>query len=121
MPQIDSTEVLLTAEPKNLVVLVQMIYEGKINSRVAKDILFEVVVGGNDPMKLVSDRGLDQNNSEDEIQKIIDEVITSHSAVVSEYRAGKESALQFLVGQGMKISRGSANPRVLQELLKNLG
>ena len=122
MPQIDSTEVLLTAEPKNLVVLVQMIYEGKINSRVAKDILFEVVVGGNDPMKLVSDRGLDQNNSEDEIQKIIDEVITSHSAVVSEYRAGKESALQFLVGQGMKISRGSANPRVFQELLKkNLG
>jgi aspartyl-tRNA(Asn)/glutamyl-tRNA(Gln) amidotransferase subunit B len=122
MPQIDSIEVLLTAEPKNLVVLVQMIHEGKVNSRVAKDILFEVVVGGNDPMKLVSDRGLDQNNSEDEIQKIIDAVIASHSTVVSEYRTGKESALQFLVGQGMKISRGSANPRVLQELLKkNLG
>jgi aspartyl-tRNA(Asn)/glutamyl-tRNA(Gln) amidotransferase subunit B len=50
----------------------------------------------------------------------VQEVINANEKVVTEYKAGKEASLQFLVGQGMKVSKGSANPQVLATLLKEL-
>jgi len=52
-----------------------------------------------------------------ELPKIAQQVIDANPAVVAEYKAGKEAALQFLVGQGMKISKGSANPAALREAI----
>ncbi len=121
-PTIESTEVFVTAHESEFVALMQLLIEGKINSRIAKDILVEVVIEGKDPLMLVTERGLMQSNSEDEMQKIVLAVIAQHPTVVAEYKAGKLTTLQFLLGQGMKLSRGSANPKMLTDLLKsNLG
>ncbi len=101
----------------HFVALVRMLRKGSINSRTAKDLLPEVVFAGLDPESLVRERGLLQNSSEDEIVRIVTEVISNNESVVSDYKAGKTSVLQFLIGQGMKIGKGSANPEVLRKVL----
>lgn len=102
----------------NFLKLVTMVTEDKITSRAAKDLLTEVVFEGSDPEKLANDRGILQENSLDGLLPIVQQVITENPVVVADYKGGKETAIQFLVGQGMKLSRGAANPGVLLELIK---
>jgi aspartyl-tRNA(Asn)/glutamyl-tRNA(Gln) amidotransferase subunit B len=97
--------------------LLALVSEGKITSRVAKDLLPEVVFEGLSAQDIAISRGLLQQNSEDALRPIVETIIADNPAVVAEYRSGKESSLQFLIGQGMKASRGSANPVALRELL----
>ena len=118
LPKIASTDVLGTASIQHFVSLMTMLKEGRINSRIAKDILVDVVIFGNDPVLIASERGLLQNNSVEGLQEIIDSIMVEHATVVAEYKSGKETAIQFLVGQGMKRSKGVANPQVLFELFK---
>jgi len=99
--------------------LMTLIAEGTITSRVAKDILKEVLFENKSPKALVAERGLAQTNDVDALTGIIAKIIVENPAVAEEYRAGKEAVLQFLVGQGMKKSRGSANPGVLAEAFRN--
>jgi aspartyl-tRNA(Asn)/glutamyl-tRNA(Gln) amidotransferase subunit B len=103
---------------KNFASLISMIRANKITSRVAKDLLPEAVIEGKDPEVLAVERGLLQNDSDETLLPIVTELIGLNPTVVSDYKAGKESALQFLVGQGMKLSKGSANPKALAELIK---
>lgn len=98
--------------------LIKMINNAEINSRVAKDLLKEVVLGGLDPKVLALERGLLQASGSDALMPIVQAIIDQNPAVVTEYKNGKESVLQFLVGQGMKLSKGSANPGILLELIK---
>ncbi len=67
---------------------------------------------------LISELGLEQVSNSDELEKMITSVIGTNEKVVSDVRAGKTAALQFLVGQVMKASKGKANPGVVQEMLK---
>ena len=97
--------------------LMRMLSEKKITSRIAKDILTEVVNGA-DPEQLVIERGLLQNDSKDSLGGIVTEVIAQNPTVAEDYRNGKEAAMQFLVGQGMKLSKGTANPTLFAEMLK---
>lgn len=97
--------------------LICMIDEQKITSRVAKDLLPEVLFEGVDPMLIAERRGLIQNNSVEAVQAIIQTVIAEHAGVADAYRGGKVESLQFLIGQCMKITKGSANPTLLKELL----
>jgi aspartyl-tRNA(Asn)/glutamyl-tRNA(Gln) amidotransferase subunit B len=99
--------------------LIVMVEEGKITSRVAKDLLKEVVFEGVDPEIIAKERGILQDNSSEKLAAIIEEVVSVNYSVVTDYKNGKEAALQFLVGQGMKLSRGSANPATLAELFKS--
>lgn len=98
--------------------LLTLLEDGKINSRVAKDILKEVVFENVPPEKLAEEKGLLQKDSADELLPIIENVIQENAEVAQQYRDGKEQALQFLVGQCMKATRGAANPATLAELLK---
>ncbi|MFZ2252678.1 MAG: Asp-tRNA(Asn)/Glu-tRNA(Gln) amidotransferase subunit GatB [Minisyncoccia bacterium] len=102
----------------NFVELIKMIKNNEINSRVAKDMLVDVVLDGQDPKKIATERGLLQTSTDEALLPIVTSLIESNPAVVEEYKNGKESALQFLVGQGMKLSKGSANPKVLLELIR---
>ncbi len=95
-----------------------LVLEGVINSRVAKDLLLEVVFDGADAKALAEARGLMQRSNADELIPIIDEILAANPAVVEEFKAGKEAVLQFLVGQGMKATKGSANPGMLAEIIK---
>jgi aspartyl-tRNA(Asn)/glutamyl-tRNA(Gln) amidotransferase subunit B len=98
--------------------LMGMVAQAEISSRVAKDLLVEVVFESKDPHELAKERNLLQSSVAEDLYPLVDEIIKNHESVVLEYRAGKESALQFLVGQGMKLSRGSANPKMLLDLFK---
>ncbi len=96
-----------------------LVLEGHINSRVAKDLLFEVVFTGADAKQLALARGLAQQSNADELVPIIDDILAANPTVVAEFKSGKEAVLQFLVGQGMKATKGSANPGMLAELLRS--
>ena len=103
--------------PTTFTDLMTMVVEGKITSRVAKDMLAEVLRGAN-PKEIAETKGLLQNNSAETIRPIVQAVIAEHAAVAHEYREGKVSVLQLLIGQAMKASKGSANPAMLKEIFE---
>jgi aspartyl-tRNA(Asn)/glutamyl-tRNA(Gln) amidotransferase subunit B len=98
--------------------LMKLVNAGSITSRVAKDLLSEVIFEHRDADQIARERGLLQVNDATAIDAVVEQVMHEHVHVVLEYRNGKDASLQFLVGQGMKISRGTANPALLVEKLK---
>ncbi|MBI4114471.1 MAG: Asp-tRNA(Asn)/Glu-tRNA(Gln) amidotransferase subunit GatB [Candidatus Niyogibacteria bacterium] len=109
-------ELLLT--PENFAELVKMLYAGEISSRVAKDVLLEMIEKNGDPSQIVNEKGLRQVSDAGELDDIIKKIIDQNPATVADVKKGKENATQFLVGQVMKATRGSANPGIVQEMIK---
>jgi aspartyl-tRNA(Asn)/glutamyl-tRNA(Gln) amidotransferase subunit B len=105
---------------KNFAELIKMIALAKISSRGAKDILKIMFENGGKPEEIANKEGLLQKSDLGEIQKIAEQIITENPKVVADYLAGKEVALMSLVGQGMKATKGSANPQVLKEVFLKL-
>jgi aspartyl-tRNA(Asn)/glutamyl-tRNA(Gln) amidotransferase subunit B len=105
-------------EHKSFTTLITMIGENKINSRAGKDILAILYTEGGNPEKIAEEKGLLQKNDEGELTKIIEKIIADNPKVVEDFKSGKEAALQFLIGQGMKATRGSANPEMLKNIFK---
>ena len=114
----NNMEGLGRVEVGSFVELINLVKEDKISSRGAKDILAIMYEKGGEAEEIAGDNNLFQQSDEGELQKIIDKVIDENSSVVEEYKSGKEAVLGFLVGQGMKISKGSGNPQKISELLK---
>jgi aspartyl-tRNA(Asn)/glutamyl-tRNA(Gln) amidotransferase subunit B len=112
-------EVRLPAS-KNFAELIDMAVEGKISSRIAKDILAMIVVNDESPEKIANDKGLIQNHDESALKEIAQNIIDANPQVVATYKGGKENALMSLVGQIMKETKGSANPILIQKILKEL-
>ncbi len=103
---------------REMKILIEMIKVGELSSRGAKDILKIIVKEGGEVKEIAERMGLIQKNDEETLNIIVEEVIKQNEKVVSEYKNGNESVVQFLVGQGMKISKGSANPQKLREILE---
>ena len=72
------------------------------------------------PKEYANEHGLIQKNNSDELKPIIEKILKDNPKVVEEYKAGKESVLQFLLGQIMKETKGSANPKMCMDLLKEM-
>ena len=104
--------------PEMFAKLIAMADKEEISSRATKDVLKIMFEEGGDPEKIVKEKGLAQTSDDSFIKNIVEDVVKNNPAVVEEYKNGKENALQFLVGQGMKLSKGKANPAVLQKMLK---
>lgn len=100
--------------------LIKINAAGTVNSRAAKDILATMIEQGGDPTKIAEAEGLIQQNDAAAIQKIAEQVITENPGPAGEVRNGKDATIKFLVGQGMKLSKGSANPTVLEQVIKGL-
>jgi aspartyl-tRNA(Asn)/glutamyl-tRNA(Gln) amidotransferase subunit B len=98
--------------------LVRMIDEGKISGKQGKDVLVEMFRSGKSAAAVVAERGLVQVSDTGEIDRVIDEVIAASPNQLEHYRAGKEALFGFFVGQVMKASKGKANPKVVNERLK---
>src|SRR3989338_4148406 len=96
--------------------LIVMVNKGKLSSRGAKDILAVMFQKGGLPAEIARTLGLLQKNDEKTLVKIVQQAIDDNPKVVVEYKSGKTAALEFLVGQGMKMSKGSANPAALRKL-----
>jgi aspartyl-tRNA(Asn)/glutamyl-tRNA(Gln) amidotransferase subunit B len=105
---------------RNFAELVGMISEGQISSRSAKDILAMIVINDESPLKIAQEKDLLQKNDEGALKEIVQKIIDANPQIVETYRGGKENALMSLVGQIMKETKGSANPALVQKLLKEL-
>lgn len=114
------TKNISAISPINFSKLISMIGDKKISSRGAKDILVLLMKEDSDPETIAERNGLMQKSDEGEIRKIVEEIVKNNEVVVEDYKKGKESALQFLIGQGMKATKGSANPELLKEILKKI-
>ena len=101
-----------------LAAMITHLLSDELSSRGAKDALAEVYAHGGD-LKEILKKYL-QKSDKDELKKIVEKIIKENEKVVAEYRAGKGASLKFLVGQGMKESKGSANPQLLEGILKEV-
>lgn len=97
--------------------LAMMVNENKVSSRGAKEVLAVMLEKGGDPEAIAKEKGFEQVSDTETLRASVREVITRQAAVVAEFKAGKEAALQYLVGQAMKATKGAGNPGVLRELL----
>jgi aspartyl-tRNA(Asn)/glutamyl-tRNA(Gln) amidotransferase subunit B len=111
-----TTGELVLPEAKNYAELIKMVASNEVSSRGAKDILGVMIKEGGEPKHIAEVKGLFQVHDEGAIGAIVDKVIVDNPAVFAEYQGGKEKSLQFLIGQAMKESKGSANPEVLTKL-----
>jgi aspartyl-tRNA(Asn)/glutamyl-tRNA(Gln) amidotransferase subunit B len=114
---IDIDEFRKRVSPEHLCGLI-LNSHSKINIATAKSVLEEMFKTGKTALALIEEKGLSQISDAGELEKIIAEVINSNTQPVADYRAGKETALKFLVGQVMKATRGRANPQAVNEMLK---
>ena len=105
--------------PNHLGELIDNIDSGKISSRQAKDIFEEMCETGESANNIINEKGLSQISDEGELEKLVDNVISSNPENVEKYKNGKDKLFGFFVGEAMKLSKGKANPKVLNELLKS--
>lgn len=103
--------------PEMLADMLKLIRDGTISGKIGKELIEEMMETGERPQKIIEGKGLVQISDRDELRAMIEGVIESNPSVVEDYRKGKEKALGFLVGQVMKLTRGRANPQLVNELL----
>jgi aspartyl-tRNA(Asn)/glutamyl-tRNA(Gln) amidotransferase subunit B len=102
----------------DLAQLLVLIDKGTISGKIAKTVFEEMAQSGKPPKVIVEEKGLVQITDSGVIETAVAEVIASHPQEVSAYRGGKTKLLGFFVGQIMKQTRGKANPKLVNELLK---
>lgn len=107
-----------TLKPKQLVDMLKLIDKRTISGKIAKTVFEEMYKTGKDAESIVKERGLVQISDAGEIEKIVDDVIAKNPKEVARYRAGEEKLLGFFVGHVMKLTKGKANPQMVNELLK---
>jgi aspartyl-tRNA(Asn)/glutamyl-tRNA(Gln) amidotransferase subunit B len=106
--------------PENFAEFIELIDEGKISSKIAKIVLEEMFKTGADPSHIIEEKGLILITDEAEIEKIVRQVISENQKAVSDFKKGKENALQFLIGQVMRKTKGKANPKIAKEILTRI-
>jgi aspartyl-tRNA(Asn)/glutamyl-tRNA(Gln) amidotransferase subunit B len=104
--------------PEQLVSLLQLVEQGTISLKVAREIFPEVYISGKTPEQIVQEKGLIQVSDEGALDQIIGDVLVKNPTQVAQFKEGKHQVLGFLVGQVMKASGGKANPGKVNELLK---
>lgn len=102
----------------SFVQVIKMLSDDLLSSRGAKDLLAIILSEGGNPEEIAKERGLIQVHDEGAILEIVQEVIQENAEVAEDIKSGKEAAIQFLVGQGMKKSKGSFNPQQLIKAIK---
>lgn len=108
----------LKITPENFAEVVVLVHKGKVNSGAVAQILKEMQATGGDPDPIIEKLGLGQVSGESELQAYVTQVVQENPEIVEKIKSGKESAVQFLMGQVMAKSKGKANPKIITELLK---
>ncbi len=105
-------------KPAHFAELIGLVAGGEVSSRGAKDILAVMLNDGGTPRAIAQAKNLFQSSDTEELAKIIERVIGENESVFADFKSGNDKVLQFLVGQGMKVSGGRANPQLLADLFK---
>ncbi len=115
--EIDETKLT----PENLAELISLIEKGTISNNIGKQILVEeMIVNGEKASAIVEKKGLSQISDEGAIKEIVEKVVNTHPAEVESYKNGKTNLLGFFVGQVMKETKGRANPKTVNELVRKI-
>lgn len=110
-------DILIT--PENYAEFIAIVADGKINSSAAQTVLAEMYKGGdNDPSHIIELLNLAQVSDISELEGIVISVLAANEKSAADYKAGKENAFQFLIGQIMKETKGKANPKIVADILK---
>jgi aspartyl-tRNA(Asn)/glutamyl-tRNA(Gln) amidotransferase subunit B len=122
----DSRDAELSAEIpisiENFAKIIDLVGAGRISSRVAKDLLVMVIAEKRNPEMIAEEHQLFQSSNAADLGPTIRQILSENASVVADYRAGKEAALQFLIGQAMRLLKGAANPAELRsQLIKEIG
>ncbi|MBW1743072.1 MAG: Asp-tRNA(Asn)/Glu-tRNA(Gln) amidotransferase subunit GatB [Deltaproteobacteria bacterium] len=104
--------------PERLAELLRLIDSGVISGKIAKAVFDDMVLSGKAPETIVQEKGLVQVTDTDEISEVVNQVLSEHEKEVTDYKGGKTKLLGFFVGQVMKATRGKANPKIVNEILK---
>jgi aspartyl-tRNA(Asn)/glutamyl-tRNA(Gln) amidotransferase subunit B len=116
----DSADDRHELNPKHLAELIQLVDDGVIGISAARQVLPEVHRSGKSPRGLVEELGLAQVSDTSALEEAARAAIEANPAAVADYKAGKDSAINFLKGQVMKATRGKANPAIAEDLLRKL-
>jgi len=111
------SDVKISAE--NYAELIGLLADGIINSSAGQIVLEEMYATGGDPSQIIEAKNLAQMDDSGELEKIVAEVLAKNQKSVDDFKAGKQNALQFLMGQVMSASKGKANPKMVIDSLKN--
>ena len=112
--ELEPDKIPFTAE--NLAELVVLIDKGTISNSIGKKVLEELFENPKEPSKIIEEKGWVQISDEGAIREVVLKVLESNSQSVADYKAGKDKALGYLVGQAMKETRGKANPQMLNKM-----
>ncbi|MBW2171660.1 MAG: Asp-tRNA(Asn)/Glu-tRNA(Gln) amidotransferase subunit GatB [Deltaproteobacteria bacterium] len=104
--------------PERLAELLRLIDSGVISGKIAKTVFDDMVSTGKAPEAIVREKGLVQVTDTDAISEVVNQVLSEHEQEVTDYKGGKTKLFGFFVGQVMKATRGKANPKIVNELLK---
>lgn len=107
-----------TLKPEQLVSMLKLIDNGTISGKIAKTVFEEIYKTGRDADIIVKEKGLVQISDTWEIETVVDDVISKCPKEVERYKSGEEKLMGFFVGQVMKLTKGKANPQMVNELLK---
>ena len=108
----------LDITPQSLAQLIERLDDGTISSKIAKDILNQLKDGNFSVDDLIEDQGLQQITDEDQIKSVVLEVIDENHEQKKQYLSGKEQVLGFLIGKVMQKTKGKANPKLVNDLMK---
>ena len=104
--------------PENLSKLINLISNGTISGKIAKNVFEMMSENNKDPNLIVEEKGLKQESDPKALEGIIEKVLKSNQDKVSEYKNGKDKLFGFFVGQVMKESKGKGNPQLINKILK---
>ena len=104
--------------PKNFVSLLKIIESGKISNTAGKEVFKEMFETDKDPEIIIEEKGLSQISCSDEIEKLVDKVLSDNPKSIEDFKAGKTQAVGYLMGQVMKASKGKANPPVAKQMIE---
>ncbi len=110
----------ISVSPENFAEFVSLILEGKISSRAGQTVLQKMLLTGADPGDIIQTENLAQTHDESELAEVVSKVIAENQKVIADFRAGKTNAIKRLMGTIMKETKGRANPKIAEELLKKV-
>jgi len=119
--ELNNTGTAISSSPvtaEDLAELIKTVQSGSINNSQAKEVLIAMFATGKPAPEVIKEKGFEQVSDSAAIEKIVNEIIAANQANVDAYRGGNEKLFGFFVGQVMKASQGKANPRVVNDLLK---
>ncbi len=103
--------------PEGLAALIRLVDDGTISQRAAKEVFAEMFESGRPAGAIVAERGLTQISDDSALEAAVDQALAANPKSVSDYRAGRQQALGYLVGQVMRLTRGKANPTVVNQII----